>query len=196
MISPSHGLPFPAPSGPPSRSARSFLRAAPAVLLLALPLGACSQSADEDAEAASAALVEQGIAQLTNGEAEKSTETFERALRLDDRQHLAHYNLGVLDQQAERGKDARTHYEEALEVEPGHGPSLYNLAILTESDDLDEAVRLYRDAIEAQPGNAAAHMRLGFALNHLGRTTEAEAMLAQGMKLDPSMAEVEAPSYD
>ncbi len=172
------------------------MRTAPLVLLLALPLAACSGSDADDVAAAAAALVEQGVVQITQGENEKSQETFERALRLDDEQYLAHYNLGVLDQRANRDDDAREHYEDALELESGHGPSLYNLAILTESDDLDEAIELYRAAIKAQPDNAAAHMRLGFALNHLGRISEAETMLAQGIKLDPSMDKVQAPKYD
>jgi tetratricopeptide (TPR) repeat protein len=177
------------------RSLRRSLWLAPA-LLLALPLAACSNGDADDQSAAALALVEQGITQMTQGENEKAEKTFERALRLDDEQYLAHYNQGVIDQRANREKDAEKHYEDALELEPEHGASLYNLAILTESEDLDEAIELYRDAIKVQPSNAAAYMRLGFALNHLGRTAESEPMLAKGLELDPSMAKVEAPKYD
>ena len=51
-------------------------------------------------------------------------------------------------------------------------------------------------AVEPDPEMAAAHMRLGFALIHLGQVAEGEEHLGKGLSLDPSMAEVEAPSYD
>jgi hypothetical protein len=39
-------------------------------------------------------------------------------------------------------------------------------------------------------------MRLGFALLHLDETDDAEKHLAKRVELDPSMADVQAPSYD
>lgn len=181
---------------PPTRR-RSF----PATLALTLALlapavAACSDSPSEDEAAAASALVQQGITQMQSGDNEAAEETFARALRLDDEQPLAHYNLGVMDQRANRADEAAEHYADALEIDADHGPSLYNSALLTESSDLDEAIDLYRSAIKAQPEFAPAYMRLGFALNHLGRTAEAEPMLAQGLQLDATMAEVEAPRYD
>lgn len=171
--------------------------ALPLALTLGLTLAACSSDEPTtDDRAAAAALVDQGITQMQQGETEAAEETFARALRMDAGQPLAHYNLGLMDQRANRADDAADHYEDALEVDPEHGPSLYNSAILAERTDLDEAITLYRAAIEAQPDHAASYMRLGFALTHLGRTAEAEPMLAQGLKLDPAMADVEAPRYE
>ncbi len=43
---------------------------------------------------------------------------------------------------------------------------------------------------------AAAYMRLGFALVHLGKDDEGSEFLTQGIALDPSMTEIEAPSYE
>ena len=167
-----------------------------AALALSLTFAACSDDPDEDDRAAAAALVERGSTQLQSGENDEAEETLARALRLDPDQALAHYNLGVIDQRANRADEALKHYASALELDPDHGPTLYNRAMLLEKVDLDEAIEVYRDAIEAQPDHAAAYMRLGFALNHLGRTAEAAPMLAKGIELDPEMEKVEAPSYE
>jgi tetratricopeptide (TPR) repeat protein len=166
------------------------------VAALALTLVGCSSGSDTDDVAAAAALVEQGTTQVQNGEPEEAEETFARALRMDSDQALAHYNLGLIDQRANRKGDARKHYEKALAIAPDHGPTLYNSAILTEDDDLDAAIEAYRKAIEAQPEFAPAYMRLGFALAHLGRSAEAEPMLEKGLELDPAMADVQAPNYE
>lgn len=181
----------------PRRRPRTAQLALPLALAFALGLTACSSDEpSEDDRAAAEALVDQGIAQMQQGETEEAEKTLARALRLDADQTLAHYNLGLIDQRANRVDDAAAHYEDALDLAPEHGPSLYNSAILAERTDLEEAVSLYRAAIEAQPEHAASYMRLGFALTHLGRPAEAEPMLAQGLKLDPSMADVEAPRYE
>lgn len=175
---------------------RTSLLALPLSLALAAGLAGCSDEPSDDDRAAAAALVDQGTVQLQQGQTEEAEETFARALRMDADQPLAHYNLGLIDQRANRTEDAAEHYDDALALDADHGPSLYNAGILAEESDLDEAIDLYRRAIEAQPGHAPTYMRLGFALNHLGRTAEAETMLAKGLELDPAMADVEAPRYE
>lgn len=181
---------------PIRRRARTLLLAVALPFALSATITACSDDPSNDDRAAAEALVEQGINQMQSGDLERAEETLARASRLDADQTLAHYNLGVMDQRANRADDASQHYTDALEIDPEHGPSLYNSAVLAEGSDLDEAIELYRDAIEAQPEFAPAYMRLGFALNHLGRTAEAEPMLAKGLELDPTMADVEAPRYE
>ncbi|MBM7520485.1 tetratricopeptide repeat protein [Nocardioides nitrophenolicus] len=141
-------------------------------------------------------LVHTGLRQLEAGEDAKARATFENVLELDRENVYAHYNLGLLDQKAGRTKDAGAHYDAALATEPEFAPALYNKGILLEASDLEGAVDLYRRALDVDPKLAAAHMRLGFALLHLGETKEAEEHLATGVELDPSMANVEAPSYD
>ena len=90
---------------------------------------------------------------------------------------------------------ALEHYDDALAVDAAYGPALYNKGILLETTDLEGSVDLYRRAVEAQPEFAPAHMRLGFALVHLGQTDEGEDHLEKGIELDPSMRDVPAPNY-
>ncbi|MCW2833663.1 MAG: hypothetical protein JWN68_1616 [Nocardioides sp.] len=87
-------------------------------------------------------------------------------------------------------------YDAALATDPDYVPALFNKAILVEADDLPEAVEMYREVVEIDDQHAAAFMRTGFGLLHLGQAADGEAALEKGLQLDPSMAQVEAPSHD
>jgi Tfp pilus assembly protein PilF len=143
-----------------------------------------------------ATLVQRGLEELAAGDDDAASETFGKALDLDPRNAYAHYNLGYLAQQAGDDEAARRQYDDALADLPTLASALYNKAMLLEGEDLEESVALYRRALEAAPDNAAAHMRLGFALVHLGQTKAGGDELAEGIRLDPSMRSVAAPTYD
>ena len=174
-----------------------------ALLGVLLVTGCSGGGADEPAPTPSSSatlsaadtLVEAALRQLEAGDDTTARSTFENVLELDPTNAYAHYNLGLLAQDA--GDDARAirEYDEALETDPELTSAIYNKAIVLETSDLDGAVELYRKALVVDPDLAAAHMRLGFALLHLGETAEAEEHLATGIELDPSMRDVDAPSY-
>lgn len=153
-------------------------------------------AASSTALSAADALVRTGLQQRDAGDDAQARVTFENVLELDPDNVYAHYNLGLLAQEAGEEDAAVEQYDAALATDPEFAPALYNKGIVLESTDLDTAVGLYRRALAADPQLAAAHMRLGFALLHLGRSAEAEEHLATGIELDPAMAEVDAPSYD
>ena len=183
---------------------------ATAALVLALGFSAAACSGEESGDAAAStttappaesagpaeALVQQGLAQLEAGDDESAAVTFANALTVDPDNVFALYNLGLIHQ--DRGQDAkaRAFYDRALDRHPAFVQALFNRAILTERTDLMEAVALYERAAKEDPTFAAAHMRLGFALQHLGELDRAEEALAEGIRLDPAMANVPAPSYD
>ncbi len=175
-----------------------------ASLLVVAALGAgcsddTSDSGKKDQSSAASAvetLVATGVSQLESGDTGAASGTFNSVLALDPENLLAHYNLGLIAQQREDAAAAISHYDQALAANGEYGPALYNKAILLETTDLEGAVELYREAIEAQPEFAPAHMRLGFALVHLDRTDEGEEHLEKGISLDPSMREVAAPDYE
>ncbi|MGA9749511.1 MAG: tetratricopeptide repeat protein [Nocardioides sp.] len=185
-------------------------RAAVAILgftVLLTVLAGCSDSQDAEPGAAPATsgsqsaqavdtLVSTGLSQLESGEAAAAEITFGNVLALDPDNVFAHYNLGVIAQGRGEDDQARRSYEQSLAVDDSFGPALYNLGILTESNDLDAAVTLYRRATEADPEFGPAFMRLGFALVHLGQEEEGATKLQRGIELDPSLKDVEAPSYD
>jgi Tfp pilus assembly protein PilF len=145
---------------------------------------------------AGGALLQTGLTQLSSGDDAAAKVTFENVLILDPANLYAHYNLGLIAQHRNQTQQAIESYDAALAIDDTYAPALYNRAILTEPTDLDAAVELYRDTIDADPTFAAAFMRLGFALVHLGKDDEGSTYLEKGIALDPSMVEVEAPSYD
>jgi tetratricopeptide (TPR) repeat protein len=184
------------------------LTAASAVLALTATLAAGCGADDKSAadskpgstesatpSSASAALVKKGLAELAHGNTAAAQVTFENVIAIDPANTYGHYNLGVIAQKAGRDKEALAAYDATLAADDAFAPALYNKGILTETSDLDAAVALYRRAVAADPKMAPAHMRLGFALLHLGKKKEGAAQLGTGVSLDPSMAEVKAPSY-
>ncbi len=172
-------------------------------VLTTLGIAGCSSEGEvkpkspETSTSASAvdALVRTGLDQLGAGDAAAAQVTFENVLELDPDNVYGHYNLGYLAQEAGNDGRAKKHYDAALAIDAEFAPALFNLGIITESSGLDAAVDLYRRSLVADPEQAAAHMRLGFALVYLGQTEEGEEHLSRGVALDPSMADVEAPSY-
>jgi TolB-like protein/thioredoxin-like negative regulator of GroEL len=58
-------------------------------------------------------------------------------------------------------------------------------------DTLLEAVRLYREATEADPESALAHSRLAGALLYLGDLDAAEAPIFKALSLNPNLSEVQ-----
>lgn len=57
-----------------------------------------------------------------------------------------------------------------------------------ESGKVDEAVRQYRDAVQAQPNNADYRYKLAVALHRKGDTAGEREQLEQAVKLDPKLA--------
>lgn len=187
------------------------LRHSALVRALALLLGAllvvsgCSSDEPEEkaeterpalSDEAVAKLVENGASLLAAGEIDEARTTFESVLEVAPGNVLAHYNLGLIAQEDGDPDAAIAHYDGALATDPTYAPALYNKAILLEKRDLDEAVALYERALKSQPDFAPTHMRLGFALVHLGEEKRGERHLEKGLALDPSMKDVAPPDYE
>jgi TolB-like protein/tetratricopeptide (TPR) repeat protein len=60
-----------------------------------------------------------------------------------------------------------------------------------DTDTLLEAIRLYREATEADPESALAHSRLAGALLYLGDMKAAEAPIFKALSLNPNLSEVQ-----
>jgi len=168
---------------------------------LAAGLSACgghggTPSAESSASLSPAdQLVSTGLSQLKSGDTTAAKATFASALALDPKNVYALFDLGLIAQDAADPATAKTYYEAALASQPDYAPALYNEAIVLERTDLGKSVALYQHATRADPTMAAAYIRLGFALAHLGKTDQAAAARAKGLALDPTLASAPTPSY-
>ena len=62
---------------------------------------------------------------------------------------------------------------------------------VVDEEKMVEAIRLYRQATEADPNSAIAHSRLAGALVFLGELDEAEPFIFRALSLNPSLSEVQ-----
>lgn len=81
-----------------------------------------------------------------------------------DRPQEVWSNLGVLASDMRRPDEARSHYEQALEIDPGYVPALFNLAGLhEEAGEREEAVRLYERILAIEPSHRESLARIAHA---------------------------------
>jgi tetratricopeptide (TPR) repeat protein len=158
-----------------------------ALLLICLPLGACS-SKKSDAELASEALA-RGLAAHQAGKLAEAEADYRKVLVYDPNNKFAYYNLGLIDQTDGALASAESNYRLALGIDPTFVSALFNLAIVkTAQGNLGAAIELYRSAIAADPTNAPAHLNLGFALIQKGAKKVGQEELDTAIRLDPSLA--------
>ena len=118
----------------------------------------------------------------------------ERALGLDAALHPAWNLLGAVFAQLGDGARAESAYDKAVALRPGHPPTHYNRAFFMHgAGRLGDAIRGYRQALQLDPGFAAARGLLVDALNAAGlesyrgkRHAQAIESYAEALALDPS----------
>lgn len=104
----------------------------------------------------------------------------------------AHYDLGVLLEQAGQPQEAEMQLRLALKLKGGSHPNALNALgrVLAAQNRLAEAVAQYEKALELKPTFPDALANLGEALNRLGRKAEAKARFEQAMQLAPGNSNV------
>jgi tetratricopeptide (TPR) repeat protein len=85
-------------------------------------------------------------------------------------------------------RDSRALYAHALAVTTGNHLADGNLGLLLlEENDVDEAMRHFRAAVEARPASSKAHVNLGVGLATLGRHDDALREYEAAVGLDPRL---------
>jgi len=131
-----------------------------------------------------------------------------RAAEIDERNDVAHYNLGTALQASGRIDEARAAYEATLRLVPDHTPARHNLnglqAIarqrdadaLAQAGHFAAAIPLYRETLTLDPRRSRARAALGMALAQSGdfaaAAPELETALQQGVD-EPAV--INAASY-
>ncbi|MCL4751814.1 MAG: tetratricopeptide repeat protein [Myxococcales bacterium] len=166
----------------------------PAALVLAVVLLAFGGSvlARERSETAPS-LVNRGVELAQGGDLDRAISAYRRALQLEPRDAIAHYDLGLALQRKEDWEGAIFHLSRALELEPDEqhrralvGAHVNHGVSLSERGDVSGAIAAYRRALELDDQNANAHRNLGLALEKSGDRPGSISALRRAVELAPN----------
>jgi tetratricopeptide (TPR) repeat protein len=142
---------------------------------------------------AAAALILVGLTAVTwtqTGYWRNSITLFEHALKVTDRNHLAHNNLGVALNAAAEKEKAAFHYAEAIRINPRYSNYHYNFAnYLASQGRTDEAIVHYTHAIRLEPDYFNAHNNLGLARASRREFREAAIHYREALRIRPGAAQ-------
>jgi tetratricopeptide (TPR) repeat protein len=111
---------------------------------------------------------------------------YQEMLKLDDENALVWANLGAVEQQAGRAKEAVAAFERAVRLNPQLAQSWNALGLIhSAAGDTYLAISMFARAIHEDPADARAHNYLAIAAKTLGWTDAAAAALQRAVKLDP-----------
>jgi tetratricopeptide (TPR) repeat protein len=132
-----------------------------------------------------------GFALSQQGKSLAAVAALEKALEADPRHWKAHNNMALASVDLGELEVAEAHYRESLAIEPQ--PAIYSdLGFVLERQGLtDEAVEMYRKALELDPELATPHYNLGGSLVRRGEYAAAERHFRAALEQEPS-----APAYD
>lgn len=114
---------------------------------------------------------------------------FEHALRVTERNSLAHTNLGVALSRTGKGADAAAHYLEAIRINPNSSGSHFNVAnYYVSTGQKENALHHYREAIRINPRYANAYNNLGMLMMSEHRAEDAIPYYRKAIELEPANA--------
>jgi Flp pilus assembly protein TadD len=94
--------------------------------------------------------------------------------------------MGQIYLQAGRGEEARRCYVAAREVEPKSFDAVSGLARALQIDqNYGESAKVWKEAIELQPGLSPPHVQLALCLMRLDHIEEAKASCRKALEINP-----------
>jgi len=135
-----------------------------------------------------AVLIAYGAVDIARSATWRGWEPFARAqVRSAPNSAKAHYNAGLIEQQARRLDAAAADYQRALAIHPTYVEALNNLGIIKrDQGNPDEAIRLYRQALAILPTYPQSHFNLGQALHIKGNLGPAADEYRAAIALNPN----------
>jgi Tfp pilus assembly protein PilF len=120
----------------------------------------------------------------------KSSETlWTHTLACTTGNYVAHHNYGFDFFEKGRVDEAITHYQSALQINPGYVQACNNLGkALIQKGRADEAITQFQRALQINPGYMEAQVNLGNALLQKGKVDEAITQFQQALQINPGFA--------
>jgi tetratricopeptide (TPR) repeat protein/ADP-heptose:LPS heptosyltransferase len=130
-----------------------------------------------------------GAVMRKRGFLEHSLDYFHRALALNERSGLLHFELGTAYTELQRSEEAFECYHKAVQLDPKLQPALVNLsAIMEQHERYEEAIEWAQKAIGLRPDCGLSHYNLANAQRELGRIPEAIQSYENALRLKPDHA--------
>lgn len=134
-------------------------------------------------------LIASGGERLKEGDYQKAIADFERALKIDKKNVIAHLSLGLAYAHTGELDKAVKHGKKATELNPGYA-SFYNLGLIyAATKKADKALQAFDKALEASPGSYAAEYQKGLVYTSRKDYEEARAAHEHAIELNPHFAD-------
>ena len=139
-----------------------------------------------DKGTSAAQLLKRADEALRNEDLDAAVPAYEEALRADDANALAHYNLGLCLVRVNRLSDAIAAFSRSLELDPArHKVNLALAETALRHGDVALATTHYRLTLASAPAQPAAWMRLAKLEYGASRAWEAALAYEQAWRIDP-----------
>ena len=125
-----------------------------------------------------------GHALLQMGRPQDAIEVLQNAVRLDPSLELAHVNLGRCLAMVGRGQEADEAFEQAFKLNPVR-KKMAHAAEQHQQGNAQEAARLYREVLQADPRNVDALRMLGVLAVGEGKIDEGERLFRRAVAIAP-----------
>jgi tetratricopeptide (TPR) repeat protein len=158
-----------------------------AVVLVGSALAGCGGGSSGGKAADANTLLAAGIKLQQQGNSNAARQMFEQVLAKQPSNFYAHYNLGVLDQQAKDNPSALREYGDALTINPNYVPALFNEATIFALSDAALAITTYRRVIALQAHAPTAYLNLGLLEYAHGEQAQGIRDLNTALHQDPSL---------
>ncbi|WP_229669441.1 tetratricopeptide repeat protein [Yeosuana aromativorans] len=129
--------------------------------------------------------IKEGDYYLKKGNIQHAIESYEKALKIDNINNQARFNLANLYYNNGNFDKAEAAFKTIIEQEPEFGPTYYSLALLfAEQGRHEEAIPLLQKASKIMPDNVRVYYNLSLLYDKTNQPDLAEKALINGLKID------------
>lgn len=123
---------------------------------------------------------------LKHGECSAAEQHLKQALKLDSKNTMAHFYLGLAYEKNENNKLAFHHYRESLNIDPNQSDVLHSIAKVIMHDGQNMAAYHYFEkAYKMNPNDINLNSDMAFVCHSLGRASESAAFYRKLINLAP-----------